>query len=131
MNWVFRSFLHLASSLNSRTVWYMFTKVYKRFQTTSTTSTAPYSSKLTKSKRSMCYIAADVVAAILQSKLNSILQHSLIVENSHTQTEVEFIFLHGSFLTTREVPNNTRRVHFLYCLYSGKSLYSFLFGVGE
>lgn len=56
----------------------------------------------------MCYIAANVVAAILESKLNSVSQDSLIMKNSHTQTEVEFIFLHGSFLTTREVPNNTR-----------------------
>ena len=73
------------------------------------------------------------MAAILESKLNSnsVPQDSLIVENSHTQTGVEFIFLHGSFLTTREVPNNTGGIHFLYCLYSWKSVQGFLFGVGE
>ena len=45
----------------------------------------------------MCYIAANVVAAILDSKLNSVSQDSLIVENSQTQTGDEFILLHGSF----------------------------------
>ena len=47
------------------------------------------------------------MAAILKNKLNSVSQYSLIVENSQTQARVEFIFPHGSFLTTREVPHNT------------------------
>ena len=52
------------------------------------------------------------MAAILETKLfklNSVSQDSLFVENSHTQTGVEFSFLHACFffLTTREVPHNT------------------------